>query len=137
MESVVIVDVDGTLAIRNGRRPFEWSLVNTDSPNIAVVALVNDLVSLGQRIVFVTGREEWLRPETEDFIRRHVLGSHSLFMRPNGDFSSDVEVKRQIFQNQIEGKFAVRFVLDDRDRVVHFWRHELGLPTWQVGEGDF
>jgi len=37
----------------------------------------------------------------------------------------------------IKGKYTIRFVIDDRDRVVQMWRRELGLPCFQVNYGDF
>lgn len=123
--------------MRVAREAFQWELVDTDVPNYAVLELLIDLEKLGQRLVFVTGREEFLREKTEEFIFKHLGKKHTLFMRKNGDFRSDVEIKREIYNNHILGIFQVRFVLDDRDRVVTLWRHEFGLPTWQVADGSF
>jgi len=134
---VVLVDVDGTIALRNGREPFEWDKVGTDLPFNAVVDLVNDLISLDQKIVFVSGRDEGIRQQTEAFIEKYFAGNHELFMRKVGDSRPDEVVKREIYQNSIQGVFSVRFVLDDRDKVVKLWREELGLPTFQVNSGNF
>jgi len=137
LQSVVLVDVDGTIALRNGREPFEWDKVGTDLPFNAVVDLVNDLISLDQKIVFVSGRDEGIRQQTEAFIEKYFAGNHELFMRKVGDSRPDEVVKREIYQNSIQGVFSVRFVLDDRDKVVKLWREELGLPTFQVNSGNF
>jgi hypothetical protein len=137
LESLVVVDVDGTIALRNGREPFEWHKVSTDLPFRAVVDLINDLVSLGQKIMFVSGRDEGIRNETEIFIQRHINGNHALHMRQSGDFRADEVVKLEIYNREILDKYTVRFVLDDRDRVVNLWRNKLGLPTFQVNNGDF
>lgn len=135
--TVVLVDVDGTVSIRDGRQPFEWEKVESDIPNRAVVDLVNDLVGLGQQVIFLSGRDESIRRETEAFISTHIAGSHELYMRQIGDNRPDEIVKLEIYQREILGKYVVRFVLDDRDRVVKLWRDELGLPTFQVNRGDF
>lgn len=57
-------------------------------------------------------------------------------MRPAGDQRDDRIVKEEIYRREIEGKYNVRFILDDRDKVVRRWR-ELGLPCFQVADGDF
>lgn len=135
--SAILVDVDGTISIRNGRGPFEWHLLSSDVPFLAVTGLINDLVSLGQLVIFVSSREERLRPQTLEFIEKHIHGSHLLLMRPNGDSRPDDVIKREIFLNQISENFNIRFVLEDRDQVVKLWRTEFGLPTFQVNYGNF
>ena len=56
------------------------------------------------------------------------------------DFRSDVDVKRELYQENIEDKYDILFVLDDRNSekypVVPMWR-ELGLTCFQVAEGNF
>jgi hypothetical protein len=56
-------------------------------------------------------------------------------VRP-GDMRNDSIVKEEIYEEHIKPRFNVRFVLDDRDRVVKMWR-ENGLKVLQVAEGDF
>lgn len=36
----IIIDIDGTLALRLGRGPFDWNRVGEDLPNWPIVALV-------------------------------------------------------------------------------------------------
>ncbi len=36
----------------------------------------------------------------------------------------------------MQGRYTIKFVLDDRNQVVEFWR-SLGLTVLQVAEGDF
>ena len=57
-------------------------------------------------------------------------------MRSSKDFRPDNEIKQEIYDNEILGKFNIEIVLDDRDRVVDMWR-ENGLRVLQVAEGDF
>jgi hypothetical protein len=134
---VVLVDVDGTISLRTDRDPFEWRKVGSDIPYKAVVDLLNDLVSLGQNLVFLSGRDESIRAETEFFIKKNILGTHDLHMREIGDSRPDEVVKLEIYNREILGKYQVRFVLDDRDKVVKLWREGLGLATFQVNRGDF
>jgi hypothetical protein len=46
-------------------------------------------------------------------------------------------IKREIFDREIAGKYAVEFVLDDRNQVAEMWRKELKLNCFQVNYGNF
>ena len=59
-----------------------------------------------------------------------------LLMRKDNDDRKDSIVKKEIYDNEILGKYNVLFVLDDRDQVVKLWR-SLGLVCLQVANGDF
>ncbi len=132
----VIADIDGTCAIMNGRGPFEWHRVSEDVPNGPVINLLNMVETA--KVIYVSGRDESCRPATEEWLHEHgaICGPLVLFMRPAGDMRDDRIVKREIYEREIKGKYNVRFVLDDRDKVVRQWR-EMGLPCFQVAEGDF
>jgi len=43
---------------------------------------------------------------------------------------------KEIYEENIKGRYEVLFVLDDRNRVVDFWR-SIGLICLQVAPGDF
>ena len=57
-------------------------------------------------------------------------------MRKNGDSRRDSIVKEEIFWNDIEPKYNVLAVFDDRDQVVKMWR-ELGIKCFQCEYGNF
>ena len=67
-----IVDVDGTLALMEGRRgPFEWGRVDEDAPNTPVVNLVRTLaLDLDAVIIVMTGRDSVCREQTEAWLKR-------------------------------------------------------------------
>lgn len=131
----IIVDIDGTAALMNGRGPFEWHRVDTDIPNESVRSVVGALVSKFL-IVFVSGRDECCRGKTEDWLFGNYGFRKPLFMRPAGDTRDDRIVKREIYDREIKGRYNVIAVLDDRNRVVRQWR-EMGLSCFQVADGDF
>lgn len=141
--STVLVDIDGTLALRNGRGPFDWAKVGSDIPNRNVVTLVEDLASVGHHIIFLSGREDTgdCRKDTIDWLKTHLDfldkdDMPELYMRPYRDGRPDDEVKYELFDTHIRDFNDVSFVLDDRDRVVKMWR-EIGLTCLQVAEGNF
>ena len=134
---VVLVDIDGTVALMNGRSPFDWSRVGEDAPNPAVIAAVRAMHAAGHAIVFCSGRDEVCRAETEAWLELYVAVPYEgLFMRPEGDSRKDAIVKREIFDREIRDRWRVIGVFDDRQQVVRMWR-ALGLTVFQVAEGDF
>lgn len=140
----IIVDIDGTLAHMDGRSPYDYSKVNTD----IVDENVRDIVwrYAGSRsvmdevpdtyVIIVSGRESGCRNETIDWLTANHIPFDEFYMRDAGDFRDDRIVKKEIYDKWVEPRFNVRFVLDDRDRVVKMWR-EQGLKVLQVAEGDF
>lgn len=137
LPDAVIFDIDGTLAIRSGRGPYDWGLVGTDKPNRPIVELAKVIHATGLQLLFVSGRPDSTRHETANWLDRHIGTSSPLFMRIDGDPRSDVDIKRDIYRSYIEHRFKVSLVFDDRNRIVSLWRNELGLTCLQVAEGDF
>lgn len=131
----IICDIDGTVALMNGRGPYEENKVDTDLPNRPIVDLVRQLAK-DNIIVFVSGRHEAAREKTEKWLADNVLSGCALFMRPDGDDRKDAIIKAEIYEREFRGKWNVLFTLDDRNRVVDGWR-ALGLTCLQVAPGDF
>jgi predicted kinase len=134
---IVLVDIDGTVALLAGRSPYDMSRVGEDEPNHAVIAAVRAMHSAGYGVVFCSGRDASARAETEAWLDRHVgvpyLGLH---MRAIGDTRKDSIVKKEIFEREIRDRYHVVGVFDDRMQVVRMWR-DLGLTVFQVADGDF
>lgn len=135
----IICDIDGTVALRNGRGPYDWNLVGEDVPNEEVCLLVRRMQNWTP-MVFVSGRMETpsCRRQTEFWLNAQglVTPDTSLFMRPEGDFRADNLVKQQIYEEKIAGVYDIIFVIDDRDQVVRMWR-SIPLTCLQVAEGNF
>lgn len=146
----LICDLDGTLfwiddSVDGSRSPYDMTRVDEDIVNEPVCKLIFSLIYSDikpiDEIIFVSGRSSGGRDKSEDAIKDlfGVSGEHikwKLLMRKEGDFRKDVVVKQEIFKENIEGKYWVRWVFDDRQQTVDGWRG-LGLPTFQVAKGDF
>jgi hypothetical protein len=133
----VIVDIDGTLALRKHRSPYDETQVITDEPHDIVIANVQALKSQGHRIVITSGRTEGCRADTEKWLLKYVGVDYDvLLMRASGDQRNDADVKEEMYRRHIEPNYNVVLVLDDRNRVVDRWR-KLGLLVYQVAFGDF
>jgi predicted kinase len=132
-----LVDIDGTVAVMNGRRFYEEHRVSEDSPNPPVIAVVRALHAAGYRIVFCTGRSEACRADTASWLDAHVgVPYEALLMRAERDDRKDAVVKSELFDRHLRDRYRIVAVLDDRDQVVRMWR-TMGLTVLQVGEGNF
>ena len=141
LPKAIIVDIDGTIALLNGRNPYDNKKVHTDLPNQPIIDLIKDLDLVGHHILIVSGRQgtEECKAQTISWLDTHLdlLFEYELFMRPEGDFRKDSTIKREIFEKEIEGKYNVKYVFDDRDQVIDMWRNTLQLPCLQVNYGNF
>lgn len=133
-----LVDIDGTVALRGERGPFDWDAVGLDRPNQPVIDLLEALDHMGvYQFVFLSGRPEICREATEKWLINHIgVEWGRLFMRDTGDNRPDNVVKQEIFDREIRERYNVVGVFDDRNKVVAMWR-SLGLPVFQVADGDF
>lgn len=135
--TVVLVDIDGTVAVMNGRSPYDMTRVGDDAPNHAVIVAVRAMHAAGHGVVFCSGRDDSCRAETLAWLDLHVGVPHlGLFMRAEGDSRKDSIMKREIFDREIRDRYHVVGVFDDRMQVVRMWR-ALGLTVFQVADGDF
>jgi predicted kinase len=135
--SAVLVDIDGTVAVMSDRSPYDMTRVHLDAPNEPVIAAVRAMQAAGHTIIFCTGRTDDGRAATEAWLQTHVGVPHAgLFMRATGDQRTDSVVKREIFEKQLREHWRIQAVFDDRNQVVRMWR-QLGLPVFQVAEGNF
>ncbi len=138
----VLSDMDGTLALLGERNPYDASTCEDDAVNAIVhdsvlASLRPSLPETEQRtLIIVSGREDTYRQQTINWLNYHDVPWSHLFMRKAGDSRKDSVVKREIYENEIAGKYNVFCAWDDRDSVVRLWR-SLGITCFQVADGDF
>ena len=154
MKDTIICDLDGTLCDITHRlrhveqSPKNWdaffSGVLDDSVNKPVLRVLSKFRNTAE-IIFCSGRPERCRKDTYLWLYRFAcyetvsgfeeFKNYKLYMRKDGDFRPDHEVKQEILDSSID-KDRVLFVLDDRQQVVDMWRRN-GLTCFQVAEGNF
>lgn len=135
---VVLCDIDGTIALRRGRSPYDQSKVLEDAFDPRMNFLLSSLLEKFQ-IIFLSGRQDTkqCREDTEKWLKDNLgLSEVTLIMRPEGDFRPDDVVKKELYQKYIKDRYNVVCVFDDRDKVVRMWRN-LGLLCCQVYYGNF
>lgn len=137
----IICDLDGTLALLNGRNPYDASTCDQDEVNELVQNLLNcstiriyssrpvgneivETIKIRPQLIFVSGRSSKYRDQTVRFLERadYPIDSVTLYMREEGDIRADWIVKEEIYNNNIANKFRVKFVVDDRPQVIRMWQ---------------
>lgn len=145
----LIIDLDGTISIFNKignalehenvhfRNQYDASRCDEDGLNKPVAEVVYNFYEKGYSMLFCSGRKKDYETQTRKFIETHFPEmKYQLFMRSAGDNRSDDIVKEELFRDNIENKYNVLFILDDRKKVVDRWR-SMGLTCFQVCAGDF
>ena len=123
---LAIVDIDGVVADVRHRlhhvesRPKDWDAffaAAVDDPplveGLAVVARLDE----DHEVVFLTGRPEACRDDTERWLDEHGLGGHRLVMRPEGTRRPAAELKRDLLADLALAR-VVGVVVDDDELVI-------------------
>lgn len=133
----IIVDIDGTVAINQGRDPFDLTKVSEDKPNDPLVDLLR-VLSGSIDVIFFSGREgtKQCAEDTAKWINDNINIPYQLYMRKEKDYRPDEVIKEELYNEIIKDNYYCVAVLDDRQKVVDRWR-SLGLLCCQVYYGDF
>ena len=142
-----LFDLDGTLCDNTHRlhhitgEAKNWTAfyaeVGRDKPIPHGIRLLKDLAgSLTRNIVYITGRSEECRKDTEDWLNRQGVPTGPIYMRPVGDHRPDTEVKAELLAKAKAAGCEPVFMFEDRSRVVEAVR-ALGIPCAQVAEGAY
>jgi predicted kinase len=134
LEDAWVCDLDGTLAIHDGRSPYDYPSLLGDVVNEPVRIILNS-IRLPRNIFIVSGRPDTFRALTEQWLKMNEIEYTSLFMRKAEDKRNDSIVKREIYEEHIKGKYHVMGWFDDRQRVCREV-YNLGLPLFRVGDPD-
>jgi predicted kinase len=136
----ILVDIDGTVADKMDRSPYDWARVGEDLPKWPIIRLVKSMEAAGYRIVFFSGRDEVCRAQSSAWLQQYfgwAEANFELYMRPANDMRKDSLIKKELFFQYVYKRYYVELVVDDRQQVVDMWRKELGLMCVQVDYGDF
>jgi len=132
----IIIDLDGTLCKKvTDRSYYDMTRVGEDEPHALMSFLVDCINDSGEYycdILFVTGRSEDGRSETEAWLEKNCLGYKALFMRQLNDNRRAEEVKEEILKTQIFPKWAVVGAIDDDKRCAAMY-YSLGIEVLKCG----
>ena len=147
---IVIVDLDGTLAINKHRfhlidkslgKKVDWNsyfeACDKDLPNKPVIESIRALKEQGYQVHIFSARGDIVKAKTIEWLETHSVPYDRLTMREMDSFTPDEELKKSwLLQYYPDYKKDILCVFDDRDKVVKMWR-SLGLACFQVAEGNF
>lgn len=141
-----LFDIDGTIADLSHRlhhitkEPKDWpaffAACRSDAPIPHVCSLARTLVDADQTVIFVSGRSDECRADTEYWLAWQGLSGLPLYMRTAGDHRQDNIVKGELLDQIIADGYTPTMAFDDRNQVVEMWRSR-GVPCAQVAPGDF
>ena len=98
----------------------------------AVVDLLDEVRALGLSIVIVSAREARWSFLTALWLRENGVPYDEMFLRDNGDYRRDDEVKADIAKSLLR-RYAPVLAIDDRPDIIDVW-HSFGIPTARVLE---
>ena len=150
MQDAIVFDIDGTLADVTQRlhhinaNQKDWSsffaAIPMDEPIQPLIDLARGLLKVREKpVLFVTGRPELTRDDTERWFKKNGLNTdfkNHLFMRKNDDRRPDHVVKRDLLNEMRNAGFEPTLIFDDRQSVVDMWREE-GILVAQIAPNNF
>jgi hypothetical protein len=138
-QPLAVVDIDGVVADVRHRvhyveqRPKDWkrffaAAVHDDAhpEGLAVV----ETLARDHEVVFLTGRPEHLRDDTQAWLKRHGLDKYRLYMRPEGHRGPSAQFKVAELR-RIAKRRRVAVVVDDDVLVIEAMR-DAGYVTMQA-----
>ncbi len=131
----VIFDIDGTLAIKGFRSPYDWAKVGEDTINEAVAHTLVCHYEAKQKIIICTGRDGSCESETLKWLADYYIPYDRFYIRPAGNNEKDYIIKERMWREIAKNNY-IACLYDDRDQVV-FHGRSLGLSVFQVNYGDF
>jgi hypothetical protein len=140
----VIADMDGTLCdVREAERYVEtggWDAFHRACvkcpPHQMALDWCVDYHRRGHTILIVTGRDEWAREMTEEWLATHLPVPYAgPFMRADDDHRANVDVKRDIYHRELRGRFDIRAAIEDDPVITELWMG-LGIPVTEVPDSD-
>jgi phosphoserine phosphatase len=144
--SIVVFDLDGTLALIDHRRHFvakkpknfqKFEAACVDDPlNVPVARAWAAYRAAGYELWIVSGRTSVVRAQTEAWLQKYAIDPDRLLLRDAKDNRPDFELKRSWLMDGTIPRDRILCVYDDRSGAVAMWR-EHGITCFQVAPGDF
>ena len=127
LPNAIIVDIDGTIAIKGDRDIYDESKIYLDTVNKPVLEILKG-VDPKTTIIFCSGRTDSCFNKTEEWLYQNVMDkvrcNFHLLMRKTGDKRGDEIVKKEIYDNEIKCKYNILWAIDDRKRIKRMWVNE-------------
>lgn len=152
-EKWVVCDIDGVLAdpehrlhfIEGGKKDWDgfFAAAKDDEPRpveIEILRLFATSPLADYGICLLTGRSDQIEEVTVEWLIRHNVPFDLLYMREEGDYRPDTQVKPELMMRFLKDEEImpsdVLVVFEDRRSVVDQWR-DAGFVCLQNASGEF
>jgi phosphoglycolate phosphatase-like HAD superfamily hydrolase len=141
----VVFDLDGVLSDAVSRQHYleggrgDWDAFFAacgDDPLIDDVARLLELLDPTLRVILLTGRPMWVRPQTLAWLDRYKLRWDLLIMRDFGDYDAARHFKRRSVEDLRRSGFELRLAFEDDRRNLEMFRNE-GVPCVCIHSGYY
>lgn len=149
LPKAIIFDMDGTLVDVSSVRHHvqggpqnnykkDFDAFHRDAVNCPPIKWVKNMAwdyhLKGYSVIQVTARSERYRSSTSWWIADNNVPSDALYMRPDGDYRPDYEVKKEILDRLLL-RYDIIAAYDDNPNIVRLWS-EYGIlchvvPGWE------
>lgn len=150
MKRTIVFDIDGTVADLSHRLHWiqgeekNWDKFYEGVGEDKVIKPIADLFysyikysPYSSKIICITGRPERIREDTLKWFKERIgVVPDELYMRKDGDFRSDVMIKKEWIEKLQKKEYEFELAFEDRDRVVKMYR-DMGIQCCQVAEGAY
>ena len=137
-----IFDIDDTLSNTSHRNYLfdpknnslheYYSLLIDDEPIVPVIYILKALHSSGHRIVLCTGRPEYYRSLTVQWLKKYDVPYHGLYMRQQSEAGLRNAQTKKVLINRIKNSgYEPVAVFEDNPLSVAMWK-EKGLTVLQI-----
>ena len=121
-EKAVIFDLDNTILYHTNRSPFDWSDLSGDKLIKSIGELMQSLAMQGYIILFVTGRPERVRPQTEAWLVEKLEDGgllyddeYKLFMKQGIDYTKSY-LSKEVTLKKLQEEYDILIAFDDDNR---------------------
>ena len=121
-EKAVIFDLDNTILYHTNRSPFDWSDLSGDKLIKSIGELMQSLAMQGYIILFVTGRPERVRPQTEAWLVEKLEDGgllyddeYKLFMKPGIEYTRSY-LSKEATLKKLQKEYDIIMAFDDDTR---------------------
>lgn len=128
LEHAIIIDIDNTVSWNVTGRPwFGEGAAEGMKDDVVISPIVNYIIKpYPYTKIFVTGRDNDndIQQVTTNWLINNVSISTNdvILFREHGDCRKGVEVKEELFLNNIKDKYFIDFVLEDDQRIANMYR---------------
>lgn len=127
MTKAIIVNLDGSLTNYDHRKENEdiYEDLHRDKCQQWCKELIDAFFGRSIQIIIISTRPERCRKQTQDWLLRHGIRYHKLFMSFD-DREDEKEIKKYIFEKQIKNSYQIVLVVEAGMALIELWK-KLGV----------